>query len=220
MSISSLECRALLFDLDGVLVDSHACTELIWRTWAHRHGLDPTVILRVAPGRRTFDTLREVAPHLDPLAEAAVLNQMELEERRGTAPVKGAAELLASLPPRQWAVVTSGALEVARLRLGLAGLPDPPFLVSASDVQHGKPDPEGYLMAAHALGVAPKQCVVLEDAPAGVAAGKAAGMSVLAVLSTHGVAALCAADHCLHELADLRARMSGSNRIQLSWSAT
>ena len=203
-----------------MLVDSRACIELIWRTWARGHKIDPEIILRIAHGCRTRDTLAQVAPHLDIEAEAAVLDQMEAIERRGIIPANGAAQLLALLPPTQWAVVTSGSHEVARHRLGLAGLPSPRVLVSASDVQRGKPHPEGYLQAANALGVVPSDCVVLEDAPAGVAAGKAAGMSVLAVLSTHERLALAAADYCLDGLADLRVRLSGSNRLQLWWNAT
>ena len=203
-----MQCRAILFDLDGVLVDSRECIELIWHAWAAERALDPADFLRVAHGRRIAETLRLVAPQLDAVAEAAVLDAMEEVETRGLRAVPGAAALLRQLSEVQRAIVTSGSHGVATLRLRTAGLPIPGVFVTAGDVMQGKPHPEGYLLAAGRLGVAPADCVVLEDSPPGVAAGKAAGMRVIALLTTYAAAALSGADACLSSLADLRVRLS------------
>ena len=201
-----MQCRAILFDLDGVLVDSRECIELIWHAWAGERGLVPAEFLRVAHGRRIAETLRLVAPQLDAAAEAAVLDAMEEVETRGLQAAPGAAALLRQLSEAQRAIVTSGSRPVATLRLRTAGLPIPGVFVTAGDVQRGKPDPEGYLLAARRVGVAPADCVVVEDSPPGVGAGKAAGMAVIAVLTTYPAVALSSADVRLGALADLRVR--------------
>jgi sugar-phosphatase len=196
--------RAILFDLDGVLVDSRRCVELVWHTWAAERGIDPAPFLAVAHGRRISETIRLVTPDLDAAAEARVLDAMEEVETRGLDVVPGAAALLARLGDRQRAVVTSGSPAVAGLRLRTGGIPVPPVLVTAGDVRRGKPDPEGYLLGARRLGVEPEDCLVIEDSPPGVAAGKAAGMRVVAVLTTHTAAQLADADARLDSLAALR----------------
>jgi len=178
-------CKAILFDLDGVLIDSRGCVELVWRAWAVTHGLDADSILRVAHGRRTRETVADIAPHLDIAAEVAILDQMEESETRGEEPIPGVAELVASLPQTQWAVVTSGGPAIAARRLRIAGIPKPSVMITAHDVRHGKPHPEGFLAAAARLGVAASDCLVVEDAPAGIGAARAAGMKVIAVLTTH-----------------------------------
>jgi mannitol-1-/sugar-/sorbitol-6-phosphatase len=179
------KCQAILFDMDGTLVDSTRCVEAIWTRWAHRHDMDLDHILTVSHGRRTLDTLREVAPHLDVEREAMRLDQEELESKDGIEEVRGSAALLRALPSDRWAVVTSAGRALARLRLGFAGLPVPSVLVSAEDVTEGKPNPAGYLSAARRLNAAPEQCLVIEDTPAGILAGRAAGMQVLAVSTTY-----------------------------------
>jgi sugar-phosphatase len=198
-----ITCEAVLFDLDGVLVDSRRCIELVWHEWARGHGLDAGAILRVAHGRRTGETVREVAPHLDAAVEAGVLDALEEVEERGIREAPGARDLLAGLSPTQWAVVTSGSPGVARLRLRVGGIPQPPVLITGADVRRGKPDPEGYLRAAAALGHAPATCVVIEDTPAGVGAGKAAGMAVLAVRGTYPDGRLAGADGIVDSLAQV-----------------
>ena len=181
----SLGCDALLFDLDGVLVDSTACIERTWRRWAAAHALDADAVVRTAHGRRAIETVRLAAPRLDAAAEVAVLVGHEASETDGVLEVPGAAALLAALPPGRWAVVTSGVRAVAEHRLRHVGLPAPPVMVCADEVTHGKPHPEGYLAAAARLGVAPARCLVVEDAPAGLEAARAAGMRALAVATTH-----------------------------------
>ncbi|HKW46164.1 MAG TPA: HAD-IA family hydrolase [Gemmatimonadaceae bacterium] len=179
-----MHCDALLFDLDGVLVDSAECVRRICSEWAAARGLEPTEVLRWSQGRRVQDTVRLVAPHLDLAAEVATLVSMEAATTDGLYPVPGTHVMLAALPPNAWAVVTSGARPVATLRLEYVGLPLPQTLISGDDVQRGKPDPEGYLAAAAALGVPPSECVVIEDAPAGLAAAHAAGMRAIGIAGT------------------------------------
>jgi mannitol-1-/sugar-/sorbitol-6-phosphatase len=199
-----VHCRVILFDLDGVLVDSLRCVELVWQAWAAERGLDAAPFLAIAHGRRISETIRMVRPDLDARAEAAVLDAMEEVETRGLSPAPGAADLLAQLGDRQWAIVTSGSRVVATLRLRTAGIPIPKVFVTSNDVRRGKPDPEGYLLAAGRLGVEPADCLVFEDSPPGVGAGKAAGMRVIALLTTHRADALTAADAHVPSLAALR----------------
>lgn len=180
-----IEVEAVLFDMDGTLVDSTSVVERIWRCWAARHGLDPDAILAVSHGRRGEETIAEFAPVGTDLArETEWMQEAELAERKGIVPVWGAAALLAALPPERTAVVTSASRELALVRLSLAGLPAPDVMITAEDVVRGKPDPEGYERAARRLGVAPGRCLVVEDAPAGLRAGQAAGARVLAVATT------------------------------------
>jgi mannitol-1-/sugar-/sorbitol-6-phosphatase len=179
------ECRAILFDLDGVLVDSAAYIEKQWRRWARSKGLPAEPFLRVCHGRRALETIRLAAPHLDAEAEIAAFVPDDVEDRAGLQPVEGAAALLQKLPVGSWAVATSGTRTAATERLRNAGLPIPGVLVCAEDVLHGKPSPDVYLLAAAGLGVSPADCIVVEDAPAGVEAARAAGMGVVALTTTH-----------------------------------
>lgn len=212
----ALVAAALLFDLDGVLVDSRACIEFIWRSWGRARGREVEPILRVAHGRRISDTLAEMAPDLNLADEVAWLDALEEREFRGVAPVPGAAELLRGLPPDRWAVVTSGSPRVAEGRIEAAGLPRPPLLSTAADVTRGKPAPEGYLLAAATLGVDPARCLVFEDAPAGVAAGKAAGMTVIGVEGTVSGASLRMADQVIPRVALIKVDQRGDGLIEVS----
>jgi sugar-phosphatase len=183
--IAQLACQVILFDLDGVLVDSDASVEETWRMWSARHGLDAAAIVRVAQGRRAIDTVRLVAPRLDAEHEVAELTAYEAHATTGLAAAPGARALVEQLPPAAWAVVTSGVRAVAEHRLRFVGLPVPAVMVCAEDVALGKPDPEGYLAAAARRGALPADCVVIDDAPAGLEAARAAGMRAIAVASKH-----------------------------------
>jgi sugar-phosphatase len=202
--LAELSCAALLFDLDGVLVDSAEVVERTWRRWAARHGLDPAEVVHVAHGRRTIETVRLLAPHLAADDEVAALAASESTETDGVYEVPGARELLASLPADRWAIVTSGIRPVAELRIRHTGLPTPRVLVTADQVRHGKPHPEGYLTAAERLGVDPARCVVVEDTPPGIEAAHAGGMRVIAVASTYPAEALARADVVVPALGSLR----------------
>ncbi|MER5352650.1 HAD-IA family hydrolase [Kitasatospora sp. NPDC002551] len=169
-------CERILFDLDGVLVDSLPLIERILRDWAVRHGLDADDAVAKSHGRRDIDLIALIAPELDAAYEAGVIAGLEEHDFEGIRPIPGARELLDSLPPGSWGVVTSGTRRVARGRLAAAGLPEPAVLLAAEDFERGKPDPEGYLKGAAALGTPAGRCVVIEDARAGVEAALAAGM--------------------------------------------
>ena len=186
------ECSAILFDLDGVLVDSAAWIELQWRRWAERRGLDPAAFLRVCHGRRAVETIRLAAPQLDAEAEVARYDPADELAGEPLRPVAGADRVLGALPAGAWAVATSGPRVSAIARLGHAGLPLPGVLVCAEDVERGKPSPDVYLRAAARLGVEPTRCLVMEDAPAGLEAAAAAGMTALGVTTTHAAAELSA----------------------------
>lgn len=196
-------CKAILFDLDGVLVDSTASVEYAWNRWAEHHGLDVKAILAIAHGRRSIETMRLVAPERATEKEAEELNLIQAQDTSRDVAVSGAAALLAALPPEQWAVVTSGPPFLAKARLQAAGLPQPALLITGADVNYGKPHPEGYVKAAYELGVAPEDCLVFEDAPSGIAAGLAAGMRVIAVATTYPLGELPKNVQAIQTLADV-----------------
>lgn len=204
-----VRCAAILFDLDGVLVDSAVCVEKSWRDWSARHGLDPEQVLAVAHGRRTMETIPAVAPHLDAAAEVAALAAIESTTTEGVHEVSGARALVESLPLNAWAIVTSGVRSVATLRIHHTGLPMPRVLVCADEIERGKPDPQGYVVAAERLGVQPAMCVVVEDTPPGLEAARAAGMRSIAISGTYPRDALSIADHVVGRLDTLRIRSAG-----------
>ncbi len=183
-NIYQFNCDAILFDLDGVLVDSRMCVERHWLEWANQHHLNKDKVLHYAHGRRTVETIRLVAPQLDAEREAAEIEASEATDVAGLLKIPGALELLQSIPPGAWGIATSGTHAIAATRLAFAGLPVPDVLISAEDVAAGKPDPEPYLFAAMMLEVEPARCVVIEDAPAGIQAGRAAAMHVVGVVSS------------------------------------
>jgi HAD superfamily hydrolase (TIGR01509 family) len=176
--------------MDGVLVDSRAIVERTWRRWAERHGVEAGRLLRLAHGRRTQETLQATVPHLALPEELAWLEAAELADLEGLAEIPGAARLLRTLPGVPWAVVTSAGPELARRRLAAAGLPPAPVLVSAKDVDRGKPAPDGYLLAAERLAVPSARAVVFEDSPAGIAAALSAGSKVIGIATTHAASQL------------------------------
>jgi len=179
-----LSCDGLLFDLDGVLVDSTPAVARVWSKWATAHGLNPEQTVQLAHGRPSIATVRDILPQADYVAENEIILRGELEDTEGVVPLPGARELLESLPSERWALVTSCARPLADVRLKAAGLPIPEKKITCDDVRNGKPDPEPYLKGAALLGVPAARCIVFEDAPAGIRAGKAAGALVIALRST------------------------------------
>lgn len=180
-----ISCRGLLFDLDGVLVDSTPAVARVWTKWALAHGFDPEETVRKAHGRPSLTTIKELLPDAaDPLAENQVVLRGEIEDTEGVVPLPGVCDFLKALPCDRWALVTSCAKPLARVRLGAAGIPIPEKMITSDDVQRGKPDPEPYLKGAALLGVPADECLVFEDAPAGIRAGKTAGARVLALPTT------------------------------------
>ncbi len=180
----AITCEAILFDMDGTLVDSTVCVEATWRTWAARHNLDIEKLLQVAHGRQNHETIRLVAPHLETTEEIDFLVRAEEDCQDGIVAVPGARDFVHMLPVERWAVVTSAWRRLAEIRLELAGLPLPATLITADEVKRSKPHPDGYLAAAARLGVEPAECLVFEDAPAGIEAAISAGMNVVGVKTT------------------------------------
>ena len=182
--MTEITCGALLFDLDGVLVDSTPAVIRVWSRWAIAHGFDPTEVVRRAHGRPSIATIRDYLPHADADVENREVERGEIEDLNGVVPLPGARELLSALPPERWTVVTSCTRRLAQTRLRAAGLPIPDRLVTCDDIKNGKPDPEPYLKGASLLGKSPKDCVVVEDAPTGIRSGKASGARVIACRTT------------------------------------
>jgi sugar-phosphatase len=196
---------AVISDMDGVLVDSVAATQRAWQRWAARLAIDGAAIQASNHGRPARDVVAEHVPAAELDAEARLLLEYEVADTDGVVALPGAAGVLA-LPVA--AIATSCTLELAHARLAAAGLKRPEVLVSSDDVARGKPAPDPYLLAAERLGVDPAHCLVLEDAPAGVAAGRAAGMTVWAVTTTHAPAELQAAHRIARGLPELLAALS------------
>jgi len=191
--MTKIFCRAVLFDLDGVLVDSTPAVARVWGWWAEQHGFDPEDTVRRAHGRPSLTTIRELLPDADHEAENSEVERREIEDLEGVIPLPGALSLLTSLPSDRWTIATSCTRDLAHVRVNASGLPLPRNLITADDVVTGKPDPEPYIKAAARLGFSAQDCIVVEDAPAGIRAGKAAGARVLAVRTTATDAELLAA---------------------------
>jgi sugar-phosphatase len=195
--------QAILFDLDGVLVDSQHAVEQVWQEWGRQRGRDPAPFIALAHGRRTSETIGMVAPELDAKAEAAVLDRMEEECTEGLKAGAGALSLVRGIPLGRWGVVTSGHRHVATLRLTSVGIPIPPVLITGDQVKNGKPDPEPYLEGIRAMGVAPSECVVIEDAAPGITSAKSAGIRVIGVRTAYNDGELAAADIVIENLSKL-----------------
>lgn len=195
--------RAVLFDMDGTLIDSNPAAERAWVRWAASVGLDPAPILAIHHGRRAVETLAAVAPQFNTREHVDAIHAASEDEISGVVEIPGAVALTRALPAGTWAVVTAATERIARQRLthvgiDVTGVP----LVTAERVTEGKPSPEGYRLAARLLGVDPSECVVFEDAPAGVAAGRDAGTTVIGMATTFPAGALDT-PLCVRTLADV-----------------
>jgi len=199
-----ISCKAILFYLDGVLVDSTPAVARVWTKWALAHGLSPELVVGQAHGRRSIETIRAVAPHMKAEVENLKVEQLEIEDRDGVMAFAGAREILSAMPSERMAIVTSATRALALARMGYAGLPIPRNMVTSENVVQGKPFAEPYLKGAALLGFAPEDCVVVEDAPAGIDAGRKAGMRVVALQTTYPAAELQAATVIARSLAQVR----------------
>lgn len=182
--MKEISCSALLFDLDGVLINSTPAVARVWSRWAVEHGFNPEEVVARAHGRPSLTTIREYLPTSDHQAENREVERREIADLAGVVPLPGARELLSSLPEDRWTIVTSCTRPLAEVRIKAAGLPLPMKLITSNDIQHGKPHPEPFLKGASVLGFRAEECVVLEDVPAGVRAGKSAGARVIAFTTT------------------------------------
>jgi len=185
--MAKISCQAVLFDMDGVLIDSTPAVARVWHRWALEHGLDPEAVVRMAHGRPSRMTIGDLLPNSDIDAEDREVERREMEDIEGVVLLPGARRLLNSLPLERWTIATSCTRPLAEVRLRAAGLPIPEKIITSSDVINGKPHPEPYQKAAASLGFSPSDCIVVEDAPAGVRAGKAAGARVIGFPTTMSV---------------------------------
>ncbi|MBZ9726143.1 HAD-IA family hydrolase [Mesorhizobium sp. CO1-1-11] len=197
---------AFLFDMDGTLINSIASAERVWGDWARRHGLDVAAFLPTIHGVRAIETITALAlPGVDPGHEADLLLKAEADDLDGIVQIAGAVAFLNSLPPERWAIVTSAPRSLALARMKVAGIPVPAVLVAAEDVSRGKPAPDCFQLGARRLGFDARDCLVFEDAPAGIAAAEAAGASVMVINATHQ-----------HPLATQHAAISGYDAISIT----
>ena len=195
--MNEISCAALLFDLDGVLINSTPAVARVWRRWAVEHGFNPEEVVARAHGRPSLTTVREYLPNADHEVENREVERREIEDLEGVVPL---------LPEDRWTIVTSSTRPLAEVRIKAAGLPLPRKMITSTDIQHGKPHPDPYLKGASLLGFPAEECVVLEDIPAGVRAGKSAGAKVIAFTTTVEASGLkeAGADWILNSCADIR----------------
>lgn len=213
--------RAILFDMDGVLISSIAADERSWFRWAKLHGMEDIFSTHSTHGRRTVDTIRALRPDLDSAIELKRMEDFDVEDALGLALYPGVQDLLAELSPIQWSIVTSASERVMRHRLGILGVSLPRHIVTADHVNSGKPNPEPYHLGAAQLGLKPSDCLVIEDAPSGIRAGKSAGSPVLGVASSHKPQELHEADWIIKSLSDLELKTGEDGLITcrfVAWS--
>jgi sugar-phosphatase len=207
-----IRCKGILFDMDGILISSIASVERSWAKWANLRGVNPDYASKIAHGRRAIETIAELRPDLDSEAELKVIEDIEVADGEGLTVLPGVLELLAALPKESWTVVTSATERLARARMADAGIPVPERIVTAGFVTYGKPHPEPFLAGARLLGVAPEECVVIEDSSSGVKAGRAAGCTVVATTFSHSIASLEAAHYLVKDLTGVKVTMEPSGR--------
>ena len=217
LSVSSpvtVSCQGVLFDMDGILISSLGSVERSWTRWSEMRGIDPAHAIRVIHGRRAIESLTALRPDLDGEKELEILEQFEVDDTADIAVLLGVKDLLASLPPSRWTVVTSATERLARVRLAAAGLPVPERFIHGDSVSEGKPHPAPFLAGAALLGLRPQDCVVFEDSASGVQAGRAAGCTVIATTFSHESESLAAADYLIPDLTAITATAT-SDRIEL-----
>jgi sugar-phosphatase len=185
--MTNVSAQALLFDMDGVLINSIPAVERVWSRWAEERGFNVQEVLHRAHGRPSIETLRYLLPDADHDAENRAVEQAEIDDVADIVPLPGVRELLAALPHDRWAIVTSCTRPLAEVRIRAAGLPTPGLFITSNDITRGKPDPEPYQKGAAGLGFAAEECIVVEDALAGIASGKKAGARVIAFTTTAAI---------------------------------
>ena len=209
-----IRVKGILFDMDGVLVSSIGSVERSWAKWSVLHGLDPVETVKRAHGRRSIDSVRAIRPDLDADAENKKIEDWEVEDTEGVEAVAGVCNFIKRLPSGSWTIVTSATRRLAEVRLGAAGITPPEKWITSDMVMNGKPDPEPYRKGVELLGLAPEDCLVIEDAESGATAGKAAGCRVLGTTFSHSIEDLKAADWIVDSLEHVNvshARQQGSN---------
>ena len=191
--------------MDGILISSIGTVERSWTKWARMRGIDPELARKTAHGRRAIETIALLRPDLDGETELKIVEDFEIVDNEGLKALPGVCELLRSLPPERWTVVTSATKKIARVRLAAGGIPVPARLVTANLVTRGKPHPEPFIAGAALLGFKPEECVVFEDSASGAKAGRAAGCTVIATTFSHPVKSLDAAHYLVEDLTGVTA---------------
>lgn len=213
-----VQCKGILFDMDGILISSIGSVERSWTKWALLRDVDPAYAIRIAHGCRSIETVARLRPDLDPEEENTIVENFEIEDKEGVAVLPGVLRLLASLPKDRWTVVTSATRPLALVRLAAAGIPFPQQIVTSESVQNGKPHPDPYLAGAALLGLSPNDCVVFEDAASGASSGQAAGCTVIATTFSHSTESLAAADYLIPDVTGVAVDMQADNRIGLTFT--
>lgn len=212
-------CKGILFDMDGILISSIGSVERSWTKWARMRGVDPEHAIQIAHGCRSIETVAKLRPDLEAQAENDLIEQMEMDDTEGVTALPGVIDLLSSLPPNRWTVVTSATEPLARVRLRAGGIPVPTQIITAENVAQGKPHPEPYLAGAALLGFAPNECLVFEDAASGTKAGRTAGCTVIATTFSHPIEALSAAHYLIPDLTAVTAEApAGEDAIALRFA--
>jgi sugar-phosphatase len=210
-----VRARGLLFDMDGVLVSSLGSVERSWATWAQRYGLDVKETIRTAHGMRAVETIRKLRPEGDQAADLKLIEDLEVADNEGLQTLEGVTEILQTIPQKFWTIVTSATERLARSRLAHAGIAVPHTIVTGDMVKEGKPHPEPYLRGAAVLGLAPEDCIVIEDSSSGARAGHAAGCQVLATTFSHSIESLSMADWIVQSLAQVKVSVASADHLEL-----
>jgi sugar-phosphatase len=214
-----IRCKGVLFDMDGILISSIGSVERSWTRWAEMRGVDPEFARKMAHGRRAIETAALLRPDLDSHDELKLIEDIELADGEGLAVLPGVLDLLSALPHDRWTVVTSATERLASQRLAQAGIPLPERLITADDVEQGKPDPAPYLAGAALLCIPAEDCVVFEDAESGTLAGRAAGCTVIATTFSHEAESLAAAHYVIQDVTGVQVRnLPGEQGIVLTFS--
>lgn len=208
-SAAQIQCKGILFDMDGILISSISSVERSWTKWANLRGIDPAYACSIAHGCRAIETVAKLRPDLDPEAELKIIEDIEVADGEGLTVLPGVLELLAALPKSCWTVVTSATERLASARMADAGIPVPVRIVTAEHVIRGKPHPEPFLAGAAMLGFAPQDCVAFEDSSSGAQAARAAGCTVIATTFSHPVESLTAAHYLVTDLTCLAVEVDG-----------
>ncbi|HEY6488845.1 MAG: HAD-IA family hydrolase [Terracidiphilus sp.] len=203
-------CKGILFDMDGILISSIGSVERSWTKWANLRGVDAERTLHLIHGRRSIESVAELRPDLDAEKENQIIEQFEIDDTEGLMVLPGVLDLIASLPPERWTVVTSATDPLARVRLASAGIPVPKRLITAESVAHGKPHPAPYQAGAALLGFASEDCIAFEDAASGTKSARAAGCTVVATPFSHPIDALQAAHYLIPDLTGVNVELSDS----------
>jgi sugar-phosphatase len=213
-----LQCKGILFDMDGILISSLGSVERSWTKWAEMRNIDPAYALGMIHGRRAIESAAILRPDLDSTQELKLIEDIELADGEGITVLPGVFELIRALPRDRWTVVTSATERLARMRLAASGFDVPERLVTAETVNEGKPHPAPFRAGAALLGLAPAECVVFEDSASGVKAGHAAGCTVVATTFSHQPGDLEDADYLLTDLTGITASVSQEGIISLRFT--